>query len=199
MDIRNAPGKKIRKAGTLKIIVGCMCSGKGEFLLRSIARIAPLGKILAFKSALDARDGACIRSRAGGFFPAISIKRAEEIFRHLAPENKVVIIDEAELFGADIVETVGCLMDLGKEILVAGLDADFAGRPFGPMPFLMAIPEAKIVKLTARCAVCGGRATRTQRLINGQPAPADAPIISIEGRNADEKYEPRCRKCHRMP
>ena len=87
------------------------------------------------------------------------------------------------------------LADSGHEVIVSGLDMDFRGEPFGSMPFLLALAD-KIVKFRAICAVCGADAVRSQRIINGQPAPASAPTVLI---GAQEHYEARCRRCHKIP
>jgi thymidine kinase len=107
----------------------------------------------------------------------------------------VVAIDEVQFFDWEIAPVCGLLADRGKRVLVAGLDTDFRGEPFGPMPLLMAQAE-QVDKLSAICVVCGAPASRTQRLINGQPANYDDPVILV---GATELYEARCRHCHDVP
>jgi thymidine kinase len=107
----------------------------------------------------------------------------------------VVAIDEVQFFGWEITELCQKLADGGMRVIAAGLDMDFRGEPFGPMPVLMAQAE-HVEKLQAICVVCGNPASRTQRLINGQPAAYDDPVILVGG---GESYEARCRKCHEVP
>jgi thymidine kinase len=107
----------------------------------------------------------------------------------------VVGIDEAQFFDAGIIGTAQELADKGIRVLVAGLDSDFRGEPFGPMPVLMAQAE-RVDKLWAICMVCGGAASRTQRLIDGKPARYNEPIIVV---GASDLYEARCRQHHEVP
>ena len=106
-------------------------------------------------------------------------------------------IEEGQFFDEALPDVVSRLADAGKQVLVTGLDTDFRGVPFGAMPRLMALAD-QVTKLTAICMVCGEPATRTQRLIDGEPAPADSPLIVIGGMG-DEKYEARCRQHHEVP
>ena len=107
----------------------------------------------------------------------------------------IIAIDEAQFFDDGIVETVMALADEGFRVIIAGLDQDFRGEPFGPMPLLMAVAE-HVTKLQAVCTVCGSPASRTQRLIDGVPAGYDDPVILV---GASEAYEARCRKHHEVP
>ncbi|EPR27838.1 thymidine kinase, partial [Geobacillus sp. WSUCF1] len=107
----------------------------------------------------------------------------------------VVAIDEVQFFSDDIIDVVQTLADCGYRVIAAGLDQDFRGEPFGPVPALMAIAES-VTKLQAVCTVCGSPASRTQRLINGAPASYDDPVILV---GASEAYEPRCRHHHEVP
>jgi thymidine kinase len=109
----------------------------------------------------------------------------------------IVAIEEGQFWDDGLAAVVEQLADAGKQVLVTGLDQDFRGEPFGPMPALMALAD-QVTKLTAICMVCGEPATRTQRLIDGQPAPADSPLIMVGGMG-DEKYEARCRLHHEVP
>ena len=106
-------------------------------------------------------------------------------------------IEEGQFFDEGLPEVVEVVADSGKQVLVTGLDRDFRGIPFGPMPRLMALAD-QVTKLTAICVVCGEQATRTQRLIDGHPAGADSPLIVIGGMG-DETYEARCRLHHEVP
>jgi len=107
----------------------------------------------------------------------------------------VIGIDEAQFFDDELVEIVQSLADRGVRVIVAGLDTDFRGEPFGPMPVLMAKAE-RVEKLNAICMVCGGEASRTQRLVNGKPARYDDPVVIV---GAAELYEARCRRHHVVP
>jgi thymidine kinase len=109
----------------------------------------------------------------------------------------IVAIEEGQFWDTGLAAIVEQLADAGKQVLVTGLDQDFRGDPFGPMPALMALAD-QVTKLTAICMVCGEPATRTQRLIDGRPASADSPLIMVGGMG-DERYEARCRLHHEVP
>ena len=126
---------------------------------------------------------------------AISVETACGILDLTQPTTHVVAIDEAQFFDAEICAVCATLTERGMRVIVAGLDMDFRGEPFGPMPLLMAQAE-KVDKLRAICVVCGGEASRTQRLINGQPATYEDPVILV---GAKEVYQARCRHCHQVP
>ena len=110
-------------------------------------------------------------------------------------DTEVVAIDEIQFMDDAVVEVVNALADRGVRVIAAGTDMDFRGHPFGPMGELLAVAE-KIDKLTAICVKCGELATRNQRLIDGEPAPAEGPTIQVGGL---ESYEARCRACHVVP
>jgi thymidine kinase len=110
-------------------------------------------------------------------------------------EIDVVVIDEVNLFESEIVDFVGELAESGYRVILSGLDLTFRGEPFEPTPQLLSLSD-HVEKRQAVCESCGNPATRTQRLINGDPAPYDSPTIDVGG---DEKYEPRCRDCHNVP
>ncbi len=182
------------KKGIIEVITGCMFSGKSEELIRRIkrARIAKQ-KVQVFKSSIDTRyDVGSIVSHSGAKVEAISIDHPEEIIAKIDDDTEVVAIDEAQFFNEKIVYVVEFLADKGLRVIVAGLDTDFRGEPFGPMPAILSRAE-KVDKLTAICVVCGEEATRTQRIINGKPASYYDPVIMV---GASEKYEPRCRLHH---
>jgi thymidine kinase len=126
---------------------------------------------------------------------AIVVTAARQILDILPEETNVVAIDEVQFFDEGIIDVCNHLADRGKRLIVAGLDLDFRGEPFGPMPRLMTIAE-HVDKLHAICVVCGAPASRTQRLLNGQPTRYDDPVILVGG---SESYEARCRRCHRVP
>jgi thymidine kinase len=183
--------------GWIEIVCGSMFSGKTEELIRRIrrARIAKQ-KVQVFKPALDDRYHAeQVASHNGLQWGAIAVRSAREILEHLAAETTVVAVDEAQFFDWEISKVCNELAERGVRIILAGLDMDFRGEPFGPMPLLMAEAE-EVTKLQAICVTCGAPASRTQRLINGQPAAYDDPVILVGG---SESYEARCRHCHQVP
>ncbi|MCS7251377.1 MAG: thymidine kinase [Anaerolineae bacterium] len=185
------------RMGWVEVICGCMFSGKTEELIRRLRR-AQIARqpIQVFKPVIDTRYGVeRVRSHNGMDIEAIPVPNARAILEHLRPETTVVGIDEAQFFDWEIADVVQELADRGIRVIVAGLDMDFRGEPFGPMPLLMAQAE-QIDKLHAICVVCGSPATRTQRLINGRPARYDDPVILVGG---SETYEARCRCCHLVP
>jgi thymidine kinase len=123
------------------------------------------------------------------------VEDAAQVRQLIKPDTTVVALDEVQFFDDDVVVLCDELATQGKRVIVAGLDMDFRGEPFGPVPTLMARAE-RVDKLQAICVVCGGPASRTQRLIDGQPAAYDDPVILV---GASEVYEARCRGCHVVP
>ncbi len=184
-------------SGWVEVICGSMFSGKTEELIRRVRRAQIAGqKVQVFKPALDTRYATnAIASHNGMAFKAEPVERAQDILARVAPDTQVVAIDEVQFFDWAIAEVVEILADRGIRVICAGLDLDFRGEPFGPMPLLMAKAE-RVDKLHAICVVCGNEASRTQRLINGRPAHYDDPVILI---GAEEVYEARCRRCHEVP
>ena len=185
------------KGGWIEIICGSMFSGKTEELIRRVRRAEiARQRVQVFKPKLDDRYSASqVASHDGGHAEAEVIERAAEILEKLDPETTVVAIDEAQFFDWGVADVARLLADRGLRVIITGLDLDFRGEPFGPMPLLMA--EAEMVdKLHAICVVCAAPACRTQRLINGQPARYTDPVILV---GADEVYEARCRDCHKIP
>ncbi len=185
------------KGGWIEIICGSMFSGKTEELIRRVRRAEiARQKIQVFKPKLDDRYVAShVSSHDGGHREAEVIEQASEVFRRLNPDTTVVAIDEAQFCDWQVADVARALADRGLRVIITGLDLDFRGEPFGPMPLLMA--EAEMVdKLHAICVRCGAPASRTQRLINDQPANYDDPVILV---GASEVYEARCRNCHKVP
>ena len=174
-----------------------MFCGKTEELIRRVRRAAIARQhIQVFKPAIDFRYGMDrVASHNGLAWDSEAISGSQQILQDLKPETTVVAIDEVQFFDAGIVEVCNQLARRGLRVICAGLDQDFRGEPFGPMPLLMAMAE-NVEKLTAICVVCGQPATRTQRLINGVPARYDDPVILVGG---SESYEARCRHCHDVP
>ncbi len=191
MDLRN-------RDGWIEVICGCMFAGKTEELIRRINRITYAKKsILVFKPKIDNRyDEGSVVSHSQKKIKSIVISEANEILKHL-PEKLpyAIAIDEVQFFGEELIEVIETLANSGIRVICAGLDQDFRGEPFGIMPMILARAEF-VTKLNAICQVCGQPATRTQRIIDGEPADYDDPIILV---SAAEKYEARCRHCHQVP
>lgn len=187
----------VHHTGSVEVVCGSMFSGKTDELIRRLRRATiARQKVQVFKPVIDNRyDVEKVTSHAGSAFDAAPISKAADIFNLLDPQTTLVGIDEAQFFDAEIVTIVQQLADKGLRVLVAGLDTDFRGEPFGKMPILMAIAE-RVDKLQAICMVCGESACRTQRLVNGKPARYDDPVIIV---GAAELYEARCRKHHEVP
>ena len=185
------------RAGWIEVICGSMFSGKSEELIRRVRRAEiAKQKLQVFKPSIDDRFSSTnVASHSGYFWDAVPAHEAKDILLQVLPDTDVVAIDEVQFFDWNIADICNELADRGVRVIVAGLDQDFRGEPFGPMPLLMA--QAEVVdKLQAICVVCGAPASRTQRLINGQPATYTDPIILV---GASEVYEARCRRCHRVP
>lgn len=184
------------REGWMEVICGCMFAGKTEELIRRINVLSYARKnILVFKPKIDDRYSTTeIASHAGSKVPCIVISEAKEILNHVNYDTDVVAIDEVQFFDEDVVDICEYLADSGLRVMVAGLDKDFRGEPFGVLPDLLTRAEF-VTKLTAVCAKCGAPATRTQRIINGKPASFNDPIVLV---GAKEAYEPRCRHCHEI-
>ncbi len=169
-----------------------MFSGKTEELLRRLKR-AQIGrlKVQVFKPAIDNRYSEDhVQSHDAGKILSIPVARSLEILERLDDNTRVVGIDEAQFFDESIVEVAQKIAYRGVRVIVAGLDMDFRGQPFGPMPRLLAIAES-VTKLQAVCMVCGGAASRTQRTCGPTGAASERVLVG-----AQEMYEPRCRFCH---
>jgi thymidine kinase len=183
--------------GVLEVVVGSMFSGKSEELIRRVKRaVIARRSVQVFKPSIDDRYGAdLVRSHDGDSFVARPVRSSAEIVPLLSPETSVVGIDEVQFFDPGIVGVVRELVAGGRRVICAGLDLDFRGEPFGPVPVLLALAE-RVDKLEAICVVCGEAATRTQRIVDGVPAYYEDPIIVV---GAQEAYEARCRACHTVP
>lgn len=182
--------------GSIELICGSMFSGKTEELIRRMRRaVIAKQKVQAFKPAIDNRyEVEKITSHNGLHFEALPVNAAEEVYDNLDDDTTVVAFDEVQFFDPNIVEICETLAHQGKRVICAGLDMDFRGVPFGLMPELMARAE-HVDKLHAICVKCGEEASRTQRLIEGQPAAFDDPVVLV---GAAEVYEARCRQCHEV-
>ena len=185
------------RTGRVELICGSMFSGKTEELIRRVRRAEiARQKVQVFKPSLGDRYGVQhVTSHNGVNLGAVAVENAHEILDLVQPDAEVVAIDEAQFFDPEVAPVCNTLAERGLRVIVAGLDMDFRGEPFGPMPMLMAEAE-KVSKLRAICVICGREASRTQRLIDGQPAAYDDPVILV---GAKEVYQARCRHCHQVP
>ena len=173
--------------GSIELICGSMFSGKSEELIRRLtrARIARR-RVQVFKPKLDTRYSEVeVVSHGGLRLTAVAVASSAEILNLTEDRTEVVGIDEAQFFDAGIVDVAGRLADLGKRVVIAGLDQDYLGKPFGPMPFLMAAAE-EVTKTRAICVRCGAAASRTQRIV----ASNELVVVGAAG-----LYEARCRRC----
>jgi thymidine kinase len=183
--------------GSIEVITGSMFSGKTDELIRRLRRATiARQKVQVFKPILDHRYALeKVTSHAGNNYEALPIQSAADLLPNLDADTTVVAIDEAQFFDHDIIPLIQQLAGRDLRVIVAGLDTDFRGEPFGPMPIIMAVAE-QVDKLHAICMVCGESASRTQRLVNGSPARYDDPIVIV---GASEMYEARCRQHHLVP
>ena len=190
-----------RKMGRLEVITGCMFSGKTEELIRRLERVRiARGQVVLFKATIDDRYSArSVVTHYGRGVEAHPIESGKEsletltkaVGREALDSSTVVAFDEGNFFTDRLPAVCEELVALGKRVIVAGLDLTFAGEPFGPMPTLMTLAD-QVDKLHAVCIQCGGVATRSQRLVDGRPAPANDPVIQVGGIGT---YEARCRDC----
>ncbi|MBE0634996.1 thymidine kinase [Candidatus Bipolaricaulota bacterium] len=186
----------------LEVITGCMFSGKTDELIRRLERVRISGRsILLFKPSIDDRYAdAAIVTHYGREFAAHQLTPGEETLDQLVAvvgadalaAANVIAFDEGNFFTERLTDLCQDLVAAGKRVIVAGLDLTFAEEPFGPMGPLMSLAD-RVDKLQAVCVKCGGVATRSQRLIDGQPAPVDGPTIQVGGIGS---YEARCRNCY---
>lgn len=184
--------------GWIEVIAGVMFSGKSEELMRRVRRATIARKrVQVFKSRLDARYAGiyAISSHDGRNTTAIPADSSAQIAQQLDPTANVIAIDEAQFLDDGIIDLATSLATRGRRIILAGIDTDFRGEPFGPMPHLMAVAEV-VDKLHAICVLCGGPASRNQRLIEGLPAPYNSPQVMV---GSTDSYEARCRMCFAMP
>jgi len=183
--------------GFIEVITGSMFCGKTEELIRRLRRaIIAKQKVQVFKPSIDIRfDEEKVTSHVGHNYEARPIRKAQEILEYLENDTTVPAIDEAQFFDDEIIPITQKLANQGLRVIIAGLDMDFRGEPFGPMPTLMAEAD-KVDKLHAICVICGEDASRTQRLVDGKPAKYDDPIVIV---GASEMYQARCRAHHEVP
>lgn len=173
--------------GWIEVVVGPMFSGKSEELIRRLRRAEiARQRVQIFKPTIDERYAANeIISHSGLGIPSDNVSKAAEIIEKLSPRTEVVGIDEAQFLGEEIIGVCTRLADSGKRVIVAGLDTDYKGRPFEPIPRLLAVAE-EITKLLAICVRCGNPAVHTQRLVESEE------LIVV---GAGGMYEARCRRC----
>ncbi|MGE3167372.1 MAG: thymidine kinase [Pyrinomonadaceae bacterium] len=181
--------RKDRQNGTgwIEVIVGSMFSGKSEELIRRLnrARIARQ-KVQVFKPTIDARYSVEeIASHSGQKHDSKPVASASEMLGEIRPDTQVVGIDEGQFFDMDLIEAVNTLASEGKRVIVAGLDQDYMGKPFEPMPQLLSVAEF-ITKTHAICVKCGSTANYSQRTVESEAR------VEV---GASDKYEARCRKC----
>ncbi len=183
--------------GHIEVICGSMFCGKTEELIRRVRRaMIAKQKVQVFKHDLDDRYSVQrITSHNGQYIEATPVSDSSKIEAKLDPDTTIVAIDEVQFFDESIIDIANKLARQGLRVILAGLDMDFRGEPFGPMPKLLCHAE-QVRKLHAICTVCGEEASRSQRLVNGKPARYDDPVIMI---GAQESYEARCRKHHEVP
>lgn len=183
--------------GILEVICGPMFSGKSEELIRRLRR-AQIAKqnVLCVKHALDDRWSVeHIVSHNGSTFQTRSLTDITQLVPLCESLGATVIgIDEAQFFSDSILPVVRTLIDAQKRVIIAGLDLDFRGTPFGVMPILMALSDT-VSKLSAICTECGDDALLSQRLIDGKPARHEDPVILV---GAQEAYQARCRNCYQI-
>ncbi len=186
-----------RSTGSIEVVCGSMFSGKTEELIRRVRRAQiARQRVQVFKHALDDRYAMqSITSHNGARIEAVPVGGSVEIRRLVAPTTEVVAVDEAQFLDDGIAAVASELAQRGVRVILAGLDTNFRGEPFGPMPVLLALAE-EVAKLQAICVRCGAPASRTQRLVDGRPAHYSDPIVLI---GAQEAYEARCRQCHEVP
>ncbi len=179
-----------RRTGWIEVVCGSMFSGKTEELIRRIRRAQiARQRVEIFKPRIDDRYSAThVVSHSDQSIPSTVVDSAEEIVL-LAGDAEVIGIDEAQFFGPEIVRVCETLADSGRRVIVAGLDQDFRGLPFEPMPQLMAVAEY-VTKTLAICVVCGNPANRSQRVSVGTSR------VEV---GAGDRYEPRCRACFVRP
>jgi len=179
-----------KDTGWIEVITGCMFSGKTEEMIRRLRRAEiAKQKVKIFKPRIDNRySNSSIVSHNDQSLPSILISDINEV-RKLSGDAQVIAIDEAQFFSADIVQICNELALKGKRVIIAGLDQDFRGVPFEPVPQLLAIAEY-ITKQLAICVVCGNPADKTQRKIK------ESERVIVGAANI---YEARCRRCHYIP
>lgn len=181
--------------GWIEVVAGVMFSGKSEELMRRVRRaVIARKRVQVFKSHLDDRYAGVltVTSHDGRSVDAIPVDSSAQIASRIDPLAHVIAIDEAQFLDDGVCDLATSLAGRGRRVILAGTDTDFRGEPFGPMARLLAIAEFAD-KLHAICVLCGAPACRNQRLLDGEPAAWDSPVIMVGGLDS---YEARCRACH---
>ncbi|MBE6124013.1 MAG: thymidine kinase [Erysipelotrichaceae bacterium] len=175
--------------GWIEVICGSMFAGKSEELIRRVNTLLfAKQNVVIFKPAIDNRYSEDeVATHNGNKIKCYSISEANDIYKYVKDNTNAVAIDEVQFFGPEIVDICNDLADKGIRVIVAGLDMDYKGKPFGPMPYLLATAEF-VTKLTAVCTKCGAPATRSEKI--------DMSSTDIVDVAAAEKYTARCRRCH---
>jgi len=184
----------MHKLGKLEVVCGCMFAGKTEELIRK-ANILKRArkKYFVIKPAIDNRYASNeVKTHSGISIDAIEVSSSKEILSLIKKDTSMILVDEAQFFDEELVAITDYLQDIGIDVFCVGLDMDFRGVPFPVMAELMAKANT-VTKITSYCAVCGDDATRTQRLIDRNPASYNDPIVLI---GASDSYESRCRLHH---
>lgn len=183
------PYVKGRRSGWIEVICGCMFSGKTEELIRRLKRAKIAGmKVEVFKPAADTRyDDSAIVSHDTSSLLAQPVERSSRLLQ-ISTDTVVVGVDESQFFDEDLPNVCAQLALRGVRVIAAGLDMDYRGAPFGPMPQLLATAEY-VTKVHAICVHCGNLATHSYRLAEGE---------SVVLLGEKEHYEPRCRSCYQM-
>lgn len=191
-------GSQFVRPGVIEGFSGPMASGKSGHLLKRVdpLRWIPGAEYIGFKPTIDSREKHC-RS-LNNFIDWVYVTEPREMLDYVKGNHDLVAIDEAQFFGEEIVDVILEFQRGRKNVVFAGLDMDFRGKPFGSMKDLM-FSANELTKLYAICPTCGDKAYYTQKLINGEPAHFNSAVVSIEGANSKESYEPRCFGHYEVP
>ncbi len=182
--------------GWVEVICGPMFAGKTEEVIRRVRRLQYANKkVIIFKPQFDDRySNSEIVSHNKNVVKAVEIDKAIDIFKYLTQDTDAIVVDEVQFLDNEIIDIIEFVADQGIRVIVAGLDKDFKGDPFGNMGEIIAKADL-VEKLTSICSKCGQAATRSQRLLNGEPARYEDEVLLL---GASESYEPRCRHCHEV-
>lgn len=196
VEKEKSPEHREMESGSVEVIVGPKSSGKTDEMIRRLRRTTYGDyKIQAFEVVVaEGFSENKIVSNSGHEFEATPIKNTDQLKNSLKEDISLVAIDNAQFLDKEIVPFAQEMADRGIRVIVAGLDTDFRGEPFGFMPILM-VQADKLKKDCAVCKVCSGPASFTQRLIDGEPANYDDPVVVV---GASDLYEARCRKHHKV-
>lgn len=184
--------------GKIEVVTGCMFAGKTEEIMRRLRRAEIANcNIEVFTPHIDDRfDREIIGSHNGKSWEATVVEMNQDGLETMreASEADIIAVDEFNFFEPEFIPVLQALANSGVRVIVSGLDQNFRGEAFSPMDTLMAVAD-EVDKLSAICEVCGQDATRTQRLVDGDPAAFEEPTIQVGG---EEAYQARCRDCHAL-